>query len=130
MKYQNSRGGRIVLHDIKAPATNDWANHIAALEAALALERKVNDSLIAIHKTSDEKNDYHLSDFLESEFLDEQVQSINEISKLITKAKLCGIGLGTFQFDKLEIGSDWFLIFVTMIRGLKIIMYTVVCIRI
>merc|ERR1719281_428660 len=37
MEYQNTRGGRIVLKDIKAPGV-EWENHIAAAEDALSLE--------------------------------------------------------------------------------------------
>jgi len=105
MKYQNVRGGRIVLHDIKVPTAVEWNTHINALEDALALERKVNESLLALHAVGSKHNDAHLCDYLESEFLDEQVQSINEISKLITNAKRCGDGLGIFQFDKLTMKS-------------------------
>jgi len=104
MKYQNSRGGRIVLQDIKSPAV-EWDSHVKALEDALALERKVNESLLKLHKVAGDNTDPHLCDFLEEEFLDEQVKSINEISKLLTNAKRCGDGLGIYQFDKLTMSS-------------------------
>jgi len=104
MKYQNMRGGRIVLQDVKAPAV-EWDTHIKALEDALALERKVNESLLKLHKTASDSNDPHLCDYLEEEFLDEQVKSINEISKLLTNAKRCGDGLGIYQFDKITMSS-------------------------
>ena len=105
MKYQNMRGGRIVLHDVKAPTSMEWNTHIHALEDALALEKKVNQSLLDLHKVSSSHDDAHLCDYLESEFLDEQVKSINEISKLITNAKRCGADLGVYQFDKLTMQS-------------------------
>ena len=98
MEYQNKRGGRIVLQDIKSPAV-EWKSHVHALEDALALEKKVNESLLAMHVTAGGVNDAHLCDFLESHFLDEQVESINEIAKLIVNAKRCGEGLGVYQFD-------------------------------
>lgn len=104
MKYQNKRGGRIVLQDVKAPQV-EWKTHIEALEDALALERKVNDSLLKLHGIAGNNNDPHLCDFLEENFLVEQVDSINEISKLLTNAKRCGDGLGIFQFDKLTMSS-------------------------
>ena len=104
MSYQNKRGGRIVLHDIKSPNT-EWSTHVSALEDALALEKTVNDSLLDLHRTAGSHNDPHLCDFLETEFLKEQVDSINEISKLITNAKRCGDGLGIYQFDKLSLSS-------------------------
>jgi len=97
MTYQNKRGGRIVFQDIKAPAV-DWKSHVHALEEALALEKKVNEALLALHGISSANNDAHLCDFLESNFLDEQVQSINELGKLVVNAKRCGDGLGVYQF--------------------------------
>lgn len=42
MKFQNERGGRIVLHDIPKPAKQEWANGLEAMEAALELEKTVN----------------------------------------------------------------------------------------
>merc|ERR1719309_989334 len=104
MKYQNQRGGRIVLQDIKAPQV-EWNTHIHALEDALALERKVNESLLKLHGIAGSHNDAHLCDFLEENYLNEQVESINEISKLLTNAKRCGDGLGIYQFDKLTMQS-------------------------
>merc|ERR1712109_278033 len=82
MEYQNKRGGRIVLQDIKAPSVQ-WNSHIHALEDALALEKKVNESLLGLHKVAGDNNDAHLCDFLESNFLNEQVDAINEIAKLV-----------------------------------------------
>lgn len=105
MEYQNKRGGRLVFQDVKKPAKIEWDTSISALEDALALEKKVNESLLAIHSCASDKNDAHLCDYLESEFLDEQVQSINEIGKLIKNAERCGTGLGEFQFDKLTMSN-------------------------
>jgi len=39
-------------------------------------------------------------DWLEGEFLDEQVKSIKEISEYITNLKRVGPGLGEYMFDK------------------------------
>lgn len=106
MKYQNKRGGRLVFHDVAKPTQIEWKNAVDALEDALALEKKVNESLLAIHKIASDKDDAHLTDYLEEEFLDEQVQSINQIAKLITNAKRCGTGLGEYQFDKLTMANE------------------------
>ena len=99
------RGGRIVLQDIKAPAV-EWVSHIKALEDALALEKKVNESLLAMHSIAGTHNDYHMCDYLESNFLTEQVDAINEISKLIANANRCGNGLGIYQFDMHSMSSS------------------------
>lgn len=42
MKYQNKRGGRIVLTDIKAPPKSDWGTAVDAFSVALQLEKDVN----------------------------------------------------------------------------------------
>ncbi|KIH56091.1 hypothetical protein ANCDUO_13730 [Ancylostoma duodenale] len=41
-----------------------------------------------------------MSDFLESKFLDEQVESIEQIAKFITNLKRLGPGMGEYVFDK------------------------------
>ena len=41
-----------------------------------------------------------MADWLESEYLDEQVKSIKEISEYITNLKRVGPGLGEYMFDK------------------------------
>ena len=53
---------------------------------------------------SDSKGDAHLCDFLESEYLAEQVEGIKQIGDMITKIKRAGDGLGLHIMDK-EIGS-------------------------
>jgi ferritin heavy chain len=60
----------------------------------------VNQSLLDMHKVAGEKGDAHLCDFLESKFLDEQVESIKKVSDLITKLKRAGPGLGEHIIDK------------------------------
>lgn len=100
MKYQNKRGGRVVLREISKPEKNEWASGLEAVEAALELEKKVNQSLLDLHMVASNNNDANLSDFIEGEFLDEQVESIKQLSEMITKLKRAGPGLGEFIFDK------------------------------
>lgn len=101
MKYLNKRGGRIILQDVRKPARDEWGSGLDALQAALDLEKRVNQSLLDVHKVATEANDPHLCDFLESEFLDEQVESIKNLGDLITRLKRAGPqGLGEYLFDK------------------------------
>merc|ERR1712013_737487 len=72
MEYQTKRGGRVVFQDIAKPTTMDWGSPLEAMEAALELEKTVNQSLLDIHKVAGDKGDGHLCDFLESEYLTEQ----------------------------------------------------------
>ena len=104
MEYQTKRGGRVVFQDIAKPTTMDWGSPLEAMEAALELEKTVNQSLLDIHKVAGDKGDGHLCDFLESEYLTEQVEGIKADGDLITKMKRAGDGLGLHIIDK-EMGS-------------------------
>ena len=47
-----------------------------------------------------------MMDFLEGEFLQEQVKAIKQLADYATNLKRVGPGLGEFQFDKLTL-EDW-----------------------
>merc|ERR1711971_461139 len=99
MAYQSKSGGRCVFQDIANPVSMEWGSCLEAMEAALELEKMVNQSLLEITKAADAKADSHLSDFVD-EFLEDQVASIKSIGDTITKLKRVGDGLGLFLFDK------------------------------
>ena len=90
-----------VLQDVKRPASDEWGNGMQGLQAALELEKQVNQSLLDLHVVASANSDHHLTDFLEKEFLDSQVETIKELGDLITKLKRAGPeGLGEYLFDK------------------------------
>jgi ferritin heavy chain len=103
MEYQNKRGGTIVLLDVKAPTQQSWSSPLEAHETALQLEKDVYQALLELHAVASQHNDPHLADYLESEFLDEQVKSIKEYADYITNLKRVGTGLGEYIFDKEEL---------------------------
>jgi len=98
--YQNLRGGRVVFREISKPTSDEWGTAMEAIEASLQLERTVNESLLTMHKAADEFHDAQLTDFLEGEFLKEQVEAIKEIGDLITKMKRAGDRFGLQIIDK------------------------------
>jgi len=100
MDYQVMRGGKVVFQDIAKPATMEWGSALQAVEAALELEKTVNQSLLDLHRVASEKGDAQLCDFLESEYLKEQVESIKKVSDLISKLKRAGPDLGEHIIDK------------------------------
>merc|ERR1712110_209568 len=104
MAYQNKRGGRIVLQDIKKPSNDEWGNGLEAMQVALQLEKSVNQSLLALHKIAGGHEDAQLCDFIESEYLEEQVNAIKEISDHVTQLKRVGQGLGEYVYDKETLG--------------------------
>ena len=98
--YLVKRGGSANFSDIKAPA-NSWKSARDILETALDMEKAVNSSLLKLHELADESGDPHLADFIEEEFLDDQVESLKEIADLITQLDRCGNeGLGLYLFDQ------------------------------
>ena len=74
MKFQNQRGGRVLLQPIMKPAQDQWGSPLEALQAALELEKSVNQALLNLHKVADSHTDPQMCDFIESEFLTEQVR--------------------------------------------------------
>lgn len=100
MEYMNKRGGRIILCPIDAPDKQEWGTACEAMAAALELEKKVNDNLLTLHSVASGHMDVNLCDFLETNYLQEQVDAIKEIADHVTNLKRVGEGLGTYIFDQ------------------------------
>ncbi|XP_041033512.1 ferritin heavy chain, oocyte isoform-like [Carcharodon carcharias] len=79
MKFQNKRGGRISLEDVKKPEQNDWSNGLEAMQRALQMGKNVNQSHLDLYKLSPGNTDPHLCDFLGTHYLDEQVKMIKKL---------------------------------------------------
>ncbi|CAO3569774.1 unnamed protein product [Mortierella alpina] len=100
MDYQNKRGGQVILQAVPAPDP-EWISAKNAVESALQMEKGVNKSLLRIEALADENNDAEFVRLLRSTFLKEQVESISEISKLITQLnRVSGDGLGLYLLDQ------------------------------
>jgi len=57
--------------------------------------KDVNKSLLNLHKVAEENNDPQLCDFIETEYLEEQVEAIKKIADLVTQLnRVGGDGLG------------------------------------
>lgn len=100
--YLNKRGGRNVFEAIPAPKVQVFESALHAFETALALEKEVNEALLQLHGVSDSKNDYQMSDFLEGEYLKEQVDGIKQLADYCTQLRMLKSsgGLGEYQFEK------------------------------
>ena len=101
MDYQNMRGGKVVFQDVQKPTKSEWRDPLDAAEDALELEKSVNQSLLDLHKVADGSGDAQMTDFLEGEYLKEQVEAAKEMADLITKIKRVGsTGTGIYLLDK------------------------------
>ncbi|XP_058627796.1 ferritin, middle subunit-like [Onychostoma macrolepis] len=109
MEFQNKRGGRILLQDIKKPDRDVWDNGLTAMQSALQVEKNVNQALLDLHKVASQKGDPHLCDFLETHYLDEQVEAIKKIGDHITNLTKMDAGnnrMAEYLFDKHTLDGD------------------------
>ncbi|RXN33691.1 aldehyde dehydrogenase family 16 member A1 [Labeo rohita] len=109
MEFQNKRGGRIVLQDVKKPERDEWDNGLIAMQCALQLEKNVNQALLDLHKVASEKGDPHLCDFLETHYLNEQVEAIKKLGDHITNLSKMDAGknrMAEYLFDKHTLDGD------------------------
>ena len=109
MAYQCMRGGKVVLSSVEHGSldylnnTEDNSNPIMlSFKKALAMEEEVYASLLKLHEVGDQCKDPQFSDFIEGEYLEEQVNAIHEIKKYISQLKLIGnCGQGLWEFNRL-----------------------------
>lgn len=80
INYLNKRGVALDADNFKVepPFKTKWRDGLDALHNALELEGRVTDKLMIIHAAAN--NDGHLTNFIESEFLEEQVNSMRQLS--------------------------------------------------
>ncbi|XP_054780958.1 ferritin-1, chloroplastic-like [Prosopis cineraria] len=104
MKYQNDRGGRVLLHPIKNPPSDfehvEKGDALYAMELALSLEKLTNEKLLNVYSVADRNNDPELAHFIQSEFLREQVEAIEEIANYVAQLRMVGKGHGVWHFDQ------------------------------
>lgn len=98
MTYLNKRGGTIVLSDIEKPKFV-YESVKKAMEYVLGLEKTANESLLKVHAVAAKNNDPNLCDFIETEYLQEQVDAIKEIADYIRRIERCDKELGIYMFD-------------------------------
>ncbi|XP_020581861.1 ferritin-2, chloroplastic-like [Phalaenopsis equestris] len=105
MKYQNKRGGRVKLQSILMPLSEfkneEKGDALHAMELALSLERLVNEKLLYLHSVATRCNDPNTTQFIEGEFLEEQVEAIKKISEYVAQLRRVGKGHGVWHFDQL-----------------------------
>ena len=101
MKFQNKRGGDVALQNVQRPGSDSWGSGLDALQTALDLEKKINQSLLELHGIAGSHGDANLCDFLETEYLVEQVEAIKDLGGKIAELKRAGPGgLGEYLFDQ------------------------------
>ncbi|XP_036190129.1 ferritin light chain-like [Myotis myotis] len=108
-KLQNKRGGHILFPDVKKPSQDVWGKTQNAMEAALALEKNLNQALLELHALGSTCADPHFCDFLENHFLDEEVKLIKKMGDHLTDIRRLAApqaGLGEYLFERLTLKHD------------------------
>ena len=76
------------------------------MEAALALEKTLNQALLDLCALGSTRTDFHLCDFLENHFLDEEVKLLKKMGDHLTNIHRLGssqAGMGKCLFEGLTL---------------------------
>ncbi|XP_075809569.1 ferritin light chain-like [Microtus pennsylvanicus] len=113
LKMQNDRGSRALFQDVQKPSQDEWdewGKTQEAMEAALALEKNLNQALLDLHSLGSARTDPHLCDFLENHFLDKEVKVIKKMGNHLTNLRRLATGpqasLGEYLFERLTLKHD------------------------
>lgn len=99
--YINKRGANVDKLEVQMPNKNKWNSPREALEEALQLESDVNDYIHKIHFIAEHVcEDPHLMDFLEAEYFEEQISSVNQITRLLSILSQMEDGIGVYLLDR------------------------------
>ncbi|GLT89226.1 hypothetical protein SLE2022_072190 [Rubroshorea leprosula] len=105
MEYQNKRGGKVKLQSIVMPLSEfdhaEKGDALHAMELALSLEKLTNEKLLKLQSVAVRNNDVQLVDFVESQYLSEQVEAIKKIAEYVAQLRRVGKGHGVWHFDQM-----------------------------
>lgn len=97
--YVISRGGRVVLAEVKAPP-KEWANPLAAFEAALEHEKFMTANITKLADLAQTEKD-HATNNLMQWYVTEQVEEEANVDDIVNKMKMVGTdGAGLFLIDR------------------------------
>ncbi|XP_017871470.1 PREDICTED: soma ferritin [Drosophila arizonae] len=99
MKYMNKRGGLIRLSTVPEPLA-EFGDALGALKYALQMELEVNQHLLDVHALAGKENDPNLCDFIEANFLQEQVDGQKVLADFIRQLERAKSDIGDYLFDK------------------------------
>ncbi|XP_018331224.1 ferritin-like [Agrilus planipennis] len=105
IKYLTMRGGVVNLNTIEPPCNQNWEGIQNVLINAIQLETCIRDQLVKLCHSAEKERDFGLADLIQGEFVREQDESINELTRLLvrySKMTKCGrgCGCGEYLFDR------------------------------
>ncbi|KAA0003312.1 MAG: ferritin [Thermoplasmata archaeon] len=96
-KYIISRGGRVQLHEIKAPP-HEWQSPLHAFEETLKHEKHITECINKLVELAEEEKDRATFNMLQW-FVDEQVEEEANDEEIIAKLKMIEGSNGIFMLD-------------------------------
>jgi len=100
INYLNLRGGKVKLVSLPDPSFID-ISPLEAFQKTLSMENEVYQSLLKLHRIAGDRSDPNLSDFLETNYLEGQIQDIKKITDFVATLERVGDdGLGLYLFDQ------------------------------
>ena len=106
LKLQNQRAGRALFLDVQKPSQDEWGKTQDAMEAALLVEKKMNQALLGLAWPGFSQRRPHICDFLENHFLEEDVKLIKKMGDHLTNLRRPAgpqAGLGEYLFERLTL---------------------------
>merc|ERR1711982_174483 len=102
IEYQNLRGGRVVLGSLMSPITEfdeaEKGEALYSMELSLSLEKLNCERLLELHSIADKNGDPALTDFIEGEMLEDQVEAV-KVAKMVSQLRRIGKGHAVWHFD-------------------------------
>ncbi|CAF0988319.1 unnamed protein product [Brachionus calyciflorus] len=97
IEYGITRGASIETPSVPKPDDSKWLgmNACQIVEFVLNLEKKVNEHLLKVHQCGDVKSDPQMQDFIEGEYLKEQVEANKELSDLLSRLERATLHLNS-----------------------------------
>uniref|UniRef100_H0XT65 Ferritin n=1 Tax=Otolemur garnettii TaxID=30611 RepID=H0XT65_OTOGA len=105
---QNKCSCSALFQDPQKPSPDEWSSSLAALEAALALEKNLNQALLDLCALSSAGADPHLYEILERH-LDQEVKLIKKMGDYLTNLRRLTshkTSLGEYLFGRLTLEHD------------------------
>ncbi|TKC49167.1 hypothetical protein EI555_000549 [Monodon monoceros] len=106
---KNQRSGCALFQDGQKPSQDDWNKTQDTMEAAILMEKKLNQALLDLLALGSARADPQLCDFLESHLLDEEVKLIKKMGNHLTNFRwLSGpqAGLCEYLFQRFTVKHD------------------------
>lgn len=98
LKIQNLRRGCTSFQDVKRPFQDDWDNTLKIMEAALLVERNLNQAILDLHDLGTDLKDHQLCKFLKT-FIGEEVKLLEKMGLYLTNLRRLAVpptGLGEY----------------------------------